>query len=248
MNTTTDRPDDATPGTPSSDDLLAAEYALGVLDAAERRAVQARLSADTGFARLVDDWEERLSPWTLRADATTPSPHVWPRIRSRLGWASVEPARPRLWDNAAFWRGVAGLAAAAGIAAVVIGLNRAPVSPPVAQEAAAQPVTVLAREGGATGWIARIDAARGKVLMMPVPAPADPGGLVHELWIIPAGGAPQSLGFVSGDKAHTIDVPPALRSAMVAGATLAVSLEEPAGIPHAAPSARIVAHGGIQAI
>ena len=172
MNTTPDRPDDTTPGTPPSDDLLAAEYVLGVLDTTERRAVQTRLSTDTGFAQLVDDWEERLSAWTLRADAATPSPHVWPRIRSQLGWASVESARPRLWDNAAFWRGVAGLAAAAGIAAVVIGLDRAPVTLPVAQETAAQPVTVLARTSGATGWIARIDAAHGKVLMVPVPAPA----------------------------------------------------------------------------
>jgi anti-sigma-K factor RskA len=55
-----------------------------------------------------------------------------------------------------------------------------------------------------------------------------------------------SLGFVSGDRAHTIAVPAKLRTAIAVGATLAITLEPQAGIPHAAPSGPIVAKGGIQ--
>lgn len=248
MNTSRDRSDDA--GPPPSDDLQAAEYVLGLLDAQSHGDAQARLPRDAVFAQHVQDWEQRLAPWLLRATPTEPSAHVWPRLRRRLGWEAVEtPSRRRLWDHAPFWRGIAGLATAAGIAALALGLIRLPTTEvPTAEESAARPVTVLAREGGATGWIARIDPARGKVLMVPVPAAADPSGRVNELWIIPAGGAPQSLGYLSHEKAHTIDVPPALLSALASGATLAVTLEDQAGIPHAAPNGPIVAKGSIGAI
>lgn len=249
MNTSREPSRDDNGGLPPSDDVRAAEYVAGLLNTEERHEVQARVARDQPFAQLVEDWERRFAPWLAQAAPQQPSPHVWPRIRSRLGWEAVQPVPRTLWDNAGFWRGVAGLAAAAGIAAVAVLVARAPApSPPVAEEQAAKPVTVLAREGGATGWIARIDALQGKVLMVPVPTPADPSGRVHELWIIPAGGAPQSLGFLSNEKAHTIEVPPALRTSVASGATLAVTLEEQAGIPHRAPNGPVVASGNIQSI
>lgn len=249
MITPRDPSPDDNGGLPPSDDVRAAEYVAGLLDTDERLKVQARIARDWPFARLVEDWERRFEPWLSQAPPQPPSPHVWPRIRSRLGWEAVQPAPRTLWDNARFWRGMAGLAAAAGLAAVAVLVARAPAPvPPVAEEQAAQPVTVLAREGGATGWIARIDATQGKVLMVPVPVPADASGRVHELWIIPAGGAPQSLGFLSNEKAHTIAVPPTLRASVATGATLAVTLEEQAGIPHRAPNGPVVASGNIHSI
>ena len=41
---------------------LAAEYVLGVLDGAERRAVERRAATDAAFAREIDAWAERLGP------------------------------------------------------------------------------------------------------------------------------------------------------------------------------------------
>lgn len=250
MNTPRDTSSDDGGSLPPSDDLRAAEYVAGLLGAEERREIQARIERDLPFAQLVQDWEHRFAPWLAGIAPVEPSAHVWPRIRSRLGWEPVQPVRRTVWDNAAFWRGLAGLATAAGIAAVAVLVARMPppVQVPVAEEQAERPVTVLARDNGATGWIARIDAAAGKVLMVPVPAPADPAGRVHELWIIPVGGAPQSLGLLSREKAHTIDVPPSLRAIVASGATLAVTLEDQAGIPHRAPTGPIVASGSIQAI
>lgn len=78
-----------------------------------------------------------------------------------------------------------------------------------------------------------------------MPSAADPGGRVHELWLIPEGEAPQSLGQVSNEKSHTVAVPDALHRALAAGSTLAITLEPEAGIPHAAPTGPIVAKGGI---
>lgn len=255
MNTPVDRFDDDA-GTPPNDDVRAGEYVLGVLDARERAQVQARIAADPAFARRVQRWEDDFAAWLQRVDAVAPGAQVWPRIRTRLGWAPVVGAKPGLWNSVAFWRTAAGLAAAAGIAALVFGLRPRPPAPPAvvvqppaqAEEQAARPVTVLTRDDGSTGWIARLDATRGKVLMVPVPSPADTAGRANELWIIPSGGAPISLGFVSNDKAHTITIPAAVRAAVAVGSTFAITLEPEAGMPHAVPTGPVVAKGGIQQI
>jgi anti-sigma-K factor RskA len=253
MNTPMPPPEDDP--IPPSDEIRAGEYVLGVLDAEQRRQVQARIDADPAFARLVDAWEERLSPW-LAADAVAPSPQTWLRLRTRLGWAPVDGARTGLWNSAAFWRAATALASAASVAAIVFAL-RAPAPPPPdtiagatppSEEALARPVTVLADDAGRTGWVATIDAAKGKVLMVPVPRPAEPDGRVNELWVIPAGRAPISLGFVSNERAHTIVIPAAARTAVAVGATFAVTLEPAEGLPHAAPSGPVVAKGEISQI
>lgn len=231
---------------PPDDDVQAAEYVLGLLDELSRRRAATRLADDPAFARLVEEWERRFSPWLLRAPETAPSPHTWERIRERLGWRSERTPARGLWDNAALWRRAAGIALVAGIVAAMYGLTRTPATLP--EELAARPVTVLARGDGTVGWIARIDTSRGEVLMVPVPGAADASGRVNELWIIPAGGKPRSLGFVSHEKAHTLAVPPELRPSLAVGATLAITLEDQAGIPHAAPSSQPVAVGNIRTI
>lgn len=259
MNTSIDHIDDDQ-GLPPSDDVRAGEYVLGVLDSQARLQAQGRIASDQVFAALVAQWEDRFSAWMTRAEPVTPSAHVWPRIRRELGWTAVASTPTGLWNNVGFWRGATALAAAASVAAIVFGLRGPAPTPappqvvvqtpppqgvPQTEEAVARPVTVLATDDGATGWIARIDATRGKVLMVPVPRPADASGKVDELWVIPAGQAPISLGFVSNEKAHSIDVPDSVRAALVTGSTLAVTLEAQEGMPHAAPAGPIVAKGAI---
>jgi anti-sigma-K factor RskA len=243
------------------DDLLAGEYVLGVLDPPAREAAQARIAGDPAFAARVARWEEHFSPWLLRVEPAEPAAHVWPRIRTRLGWASVESSRPGVWNSLGFWRGATALAVAASVFAVAIGLRGPtvplpaplPVPPPVVQVPeppveAARPVTVLADDAGATGWIARVSSDRSEVLMVPVPRPLATDGTANELWVIAGGKAPQSLGMVSGEMAHTIAIPEPVRADLAAGAVLAITVEPQVGIPHAAPSGPIVAKGEISAI
>lgn len=249
---------------PPSADLLAGEYVLGVLDAGQRREAQARIDRDPGFARLVVDWEHRLSP-LIDVDGTVDVPaHVWPRIRTRLCWAAVnmpgESARPNLWQSAAFWRAATGLAAAAAIAAIAIGplgllrdrdlpVGPGPVvvgpTPPVEDPSAPKPVTTLAHDDGSPGWLASVDRTKGTVLMVPVPAPADAKGRVPELWLIPPGGTAKSLGIVSIDRSHTVKVPDTLRDALEKGAVLAITLEPVGGAPQGVATGPIIAKGAI---
>ncbi|WP_394003473.1 anti-sigma factor domain-containing protein [Luteimonas sp. WGS1318] len=249
--------DDGGPEPPRAD-LLAGEYVLGVLDTAQRAEAEARRDREPAFARLVADWEWRLAPWLDAVpDADVPA-HVWPRIRRELGWPAVGPARSGLWHSTGFWRATAALAAVVAIVAVLAG--RVPVddtrtppvavtpppAPPAVETAPALPVTTLAHEDGSPAWLASIDAAQGRVLVVPVPGEADAQGRVAELWLIPEGGSPASLGLVSNDRSLSVDVPSGLRAALVAGATLAVSLEPPGGAPHGAPTGPIVASGTLR--
>ena len=254
---------------PPSADTLAGEYVLRVLDDAQRRVIETRIENDPGFARLVADWEQRLAPLLDEFDGAEVPAHLWPRIRTRLGWPSVgtadAAATAGLWHSAGFWRAATGLAAAAALAAVAVGplglfrgdetqVGPGPVAiepgptppkPPVEDPSAPKPVSTLARDDGSTGWLASVDKAEGTVLMVPVPSPADAQGRVPELWLIPPGESPKSLGVVSIDRSHTVKVPDTLRDALDKGALLAITLEPGGGAPQGIPTGPIIAKGDI---
>src|ERR1700685_77167 len=99
------------------DELLAAEFALGVLAGAERDACESRVERDRGFARMVAAWEERLSPWAAEIAEVPAPPQVWDRIAAAL---PAEPAPSTgWWQNIAFWRGLS--FATGALAAVCFG-------------------------------------------------------------------------------------------------------------------------------
>tara|TARA_R110002126_G_scaffold182772_3_gene331388 strand:- start:212 stop:892 length:681 start_codon:yes stop_codon:yes gene_type:complete len=68
----------------NSDDDLAAEYALGVLDGVERDRVQKRIDNDVNFARLVASWEERLSPLSDGIEEVEAPAHIKANIDGAL--------------------------------------------------------------------------------------------------------------------------------------------------------------------
>ena len=61
---------------PPSADTQAGEYVLGVLNAGERRAAEAKIVADPAFARLVDGWERRLAPLAIPDCPFDPPPEA----------------------------------------------------------------------------------------------------------------------------------------------------------------------------
>ncbi len=236
-------PEDSGAG-PPDDDVLAGELVLGVLSGPERARVQARGEREPEFAARIAAWERRLSPW-LSGYAAVPTPaHLWPELTRRLGWTSE--ARTGLWGSLALWRAATALALLAVLGVWVLRAPSPPVTTPAQEAAAAKPVTTLAHDDGTPGWLASVDRAKGTVLMVPVPASPDAQGRVPELWIIPAGQAPISLGQVSLTKSHTVSVPQRAVPDLVAGSVLAITLESSAGLPHAAPSGPIIAKGAIQ--
>jgi len=71
---------------------LAAEYALGTLDADERGQVEAMMSVDKDFTDMVRGWEYRLGVLNQMVGSIEPRPEVWDRIRRAAGLS--EPQAP----------------------------------------------------------------------------------------------------------------------------------------------------------
>jgi anti-sigma-K factor RskA len=80
---------------PYSEDhiALAAEYALGTLDAEERAQVETMMAVDKEFAATVQAWEYRLGPLNQMVGSVEPRPIVWENIKAAVGH-STEPQAP----------------------------------------------------------------------------------------------------------------------------------------------------------
>jgi anti-sigma-K factor RskA len=72
---------------------LAAEYALGTLDADERAQVEILIAADNEFAGIVHAWEFRLGVLNQMVGSVEPPPELWERIRTAVGLAG-QPQAP----------------------------------------------------------------------------------------------------------------------------------------------------------
>jgi len=72
---------------------LAAEYALGTLDADERAQVEAMMSVDPDFIAVVQAWEFRLGVLNQMVGSVEPSTDLWERIRTAIGLTG-EPQAP----------------------------------------------------------------------------------------------------------------------------------------------------------
>ena len=72
---------------------LAAEYALGTLDADERALVETMMIVDHGFMEVVDAWDRKLSPLHQMVAPVEPPPHLWDNIKNAIGIVD-QPAQP----------------------------------------------------------------------------------------------------------------------------------------------------------
>ena len=223
---------DATDHNLPEDALIAAEYALGVLDGADRFAAQERVARDRAFALLVAEWEERLAPWAAEIEEVAPPPQVWDSIAAAL--PQPEP-RTGLWQNLAFWRGLTlatgALAAACMAALIYFGT--------VAQQA---PLVATIEGGGQRHFVATIDARRGSIAVVPAAYTAD-AAREPELWLIPADGKPRPLGMLRADRSVTLTLPADLAHFATGNAVLAVSLEPPGGSPTGQPTGPVIGAG-----
>jgi anti-sigma-K factor RskA len=71
---------------------LAAEYALGTLDADERTQVEAMMSLDAEFTTLVQAWEFRLGVLNQMVGSVEPPTDLWERIRTAVGLTGEQQA------------------------------------------------------------------------------------------------------------------------------------------------------------
>ncbi|MBB4372400.1 anti-sigma-K factor RskA [Bradyrhizobium sp. cir1] len=73
---------------------LAAEYALGTLDADERAQVETMMAVDEAFAEIVQAWSYRLGVLNQMVGTIEPRPIVWENIRAELARTDFAQAPP----------------------------------------------------------------------------------------------------------------------------------------------------------
>jgi anti-sigma-K factor RskA len=77
---------------------LAAEYALGTLDADERAQVETMMSVDKDFTAMVHAWEYKLGVLNQMVGSVEPRPEVWDKIKTAAGLS--EPQAPLVLPEA----------------------------------------------------------------------------------------------------------------------------------------------------
>ncbi|RWM10366.1 MAG: anti-sigma factor [Mesorhizobium sp.] len=227
------------------DDLLAAEYVLGVLAADERQIASRRIDTETGFARLVDAWEVHFAPMAAAYAAVEPPASVKAAIDRRLFASSAAaPAAPSagLLGSLAFWRGLAAAALAALAVFVALPFVNPPLPPPETRLVAS-----LAADNSNVKYLAVYDAARHEVGLSLVSGERG-SGKDFELWMIEGKNAPVSMGVIPAGQTARMAVTPAVQRKLAQGAVLAVSLEPTGGSPTGQPTGPVVAAGDLKGI
>ena len=77
---------------------LAAEYALGTLDADERAQVETMMAVDKDFTAMVEAWQQKLGVLNQMVGSVEPRPEVWDRIKAATGLG--EPQAPLVLPEA----------------------------------------------------------------------------------------------------------------------------------------------------
>lgn len=248
---------------PSLMDQLAASYALGTLRGGARRRFEtlARDNAPLRAAALI--WQSRLGSVAELQPQAAPSPAVWQRIENLVNAekqaramqaaraAPVAAAAGGWWASLGLWRGAAAAGAFAAVIAVVTGLNLNTQLSGQVQELSAklsatpeiQYVAVLADDKASASMLVTFDPKNKKLLLKRVGDFREQPDKSLELWALPPGAAPRSLGVLSGDPVVRLT---AAGSDMQEVPTLAISLEPKGGVPAGSgPSGPVLFKGAL---
>jgi anti-sigma-K factor RskA len=210
-------------------DRLAAEHVLGTLRGPARRRFE-RLCASSAAARgAMHRWEDDWLVLSRSLRPIQPSERVWANVSRQLfGARSAAPRVPR-WRT---WQ----LAAAASLIAValVVGLIVYEQQPPL------QTIAVLGNDNAHPLW--RIER-RGELAALTIrvvgPVQRLPGK-AYELWALPRGGQPVSLGLLPAGGTYERTLNLAQRAALLAADKVAVSVEPPGGSPTGSPTGPVI--------
>lgn len=235
-----------------SSQLRYAEYVLGVLDADARAEVAHEVQTSDEAATAVNLWHRRLQPMSEDIPPVEPPDRVWARIQQALRLqeqprAGTTAARPGLWENLRLWHWLTFGASTLAAACLVLlfatsGPRHAPPAPTIPFMA-----STITQTDGHVGWTATMDIPQARMIIVPVAPTAFAQGKAPQLWLIPAGQKPISVGMIAPDAPTTLKLAPDLLARLGPTAALAVSVEPTGGSPTGQPTGPVVATGAIGA-
>jgi anti-sigma-K factor RskA len=209
-------------------DRLAAEYALGTLRGLARRRFE-RWRASTPFVNeRCRFWEERLMHLAKDLKPVQPPARVWPAIQRRLN----------LTNQGSGLRRIRTFALAASILLVVgVGALLYWRSLPAVR---ATSVATISAKSGEHLWDVEIFAKADRLVARAAKLPARPAGSDYELWALPKGAAPVSLGVLPAAGATSRTLTAIQKQALALSSEVAVSIEPLGGSPTGQPTGAVV--------
>jgi len=220
--------------TPEDRDARIAEYVLGTLTGAERTAFEAELARDETLRRAVAVWSERLQPLADSVPPVAPPLALRDRILTRIGGTERGVERFSIIRWLAWTLGASAVAAAVAVAAVFVFTPRPPELGGYAM--------LRDQNQSRNVVVFQIDKAHSQMVML-AEAPSAGAGKDYELWVIPPGKNPVSLGVLKADQRTERPID-AMRAALIQpGTTLAVSLEPSGGSASGAPTGPVLYTG-----
>lgn len=224
---------------------LAAEHALRLLEGEELMEARRLQASDPAFAAEVAWWEEKLAPLFAEiADQPAPA-DLWDRVAARLD--QPVPAVAALKRQLARWRLAAGAAAAAAVVLLALQLRPDATQPlPVPEQARPAPLLVASLVGDEAPEALTVAFRPASRELVITPARVEaPINRVRQLWLIPAGGQPVSLGLVAAEGVQRRTLDPAVAARFAEGGTIALSDEPLGGSPTGQPTGAVLATGGL---
>lgn len=234
---------------------LAGEYVLGTLRSRARTRFQRWMRADAAVRRAVDEWQGRLSPMAAAIEPVAPPRRVWESIAAQVAvGGGAPPKRAGLWDSLAFWRNL-GLLASGATAALVAAVM---LQTPGPERAAPPPQIVrLPAEVMPPSYIVVLSDPKTRKPVMMVSAMRKSDQLLVkrlddsivvpdkslELWALPTGQAPKSLGLVAAEDKHLLKLSGPADQSLGNIPTFAVSLEPKGGSPSGSPTGPVLYSG-----
>lgn len=249
--------EDDTPEVTRDDPMIAAEWALGLLEGEELLAARGKYATDPAFAWRKEWWDDWFAPLTDAMPGAEPGEHVWDGIAARVAAGSpatpaehaapatnvVElQARVRRWQWVAGVSSMAATVALAFLAIMPMRIEQTPVAPIPVAAAAPLVATVPIGETGLRLDVTYIPESERMVVGA---VGLEPDGVHdHELWLVPADGSPlQSLGVVQPGAVRSMALPAAITDKLGEGAALVLTREPIGGKPEGQDAGPVVAKG-----
>lgn len=243
-------------GVTRDDPMIAAEWALGLLEGEELLAARGKYATDPAFAWRKEWWDDWFAPLSDAMPGAEPGDHVWDGIAARVAAAApaaqAEPAAPaanvvELQARVRRWQWVAGLSSMAAAVALALFLSSplgSPVAAPIDVDVAQAPLaaTVPIGETGLRLDVTYVPEAKRMVVGA---VGLKPDGVHdHELWLVPTDGSPVlSLGVVKPGEVRSMVLPESVTAKLGDGAGLALTREPLGGKPADKDAGPVVAKG-----
>jgi len=220
---------------PEDRDARIAEYVLGTLAGDDRTSFEAELVRDENLRRAVAAWSERLQPLADSVAPVAPPVALRDRILARIGAADEGGAQPFSIVRWLAWTfGASAVAAAAAVAAVFL---FTPQPPKLGGYAMLHEQT-----SSDSVFVVQIDQERQQMVLL-ARAPGARADKDYELWVLPPGKNPVSLGVVKAGERIERPIDQMRAALLQQDTTLAISLEPSGGSTSGGPTGPVLFTG-----